>query len=186
MSYFLGFVIDREPKKKIKDVVRSIKGTFDDLGIPVRWSKPSTYHITLFYLGENYSILNRAILKKRLSQIDLREIGIQFGSVRVGISRNYKELIYLDVKEGGEQLRDLLLEVRKQLVQKDVSMFVPHLTLGRISKDLSSQEYRNVVRDISNMSRKINIQDISLTIQQMYLIQSVNGVYSFKMEFEIS
>ncbi|NLZ24299.1 hypothetical protein GX888_00925 [Candidatus Dojkabacteria bacterium] len=184
MSYFLGFVVDKESRAKIREVAASIKQAFDDFGIPVRWSKPSTYHITLYYLGERHSFLENLILNKRVGDVEFESIDIKFGSVKVGISRNYKELIYLDLKEGGEKLRELLLKLRKQLGQKDTSLFVPHLTLGRLSKEVSIQEYRNIVKDMSNMSKRLDISDIHFTAKELYLIESKDGVYSFKMKFE--
>lgn len=184
MSYFLGFVPDKQSNLKIRKVVSEIGMIFDDFGIPVRWVKPNSFHITLYYLGERYSFLNRFLLKKKISKISFKKINISFSSVKVGISRNYKELVYLDMKDGGEQLRELLLEVRKSLGGKDVSMFVPHLTIGRISKDLSQEEYRNVAKDVARVSKKLNLSDIQFTIDTIYLIQSKEGNYSFEMEFK--
>ena len=50
MSFFLGFIPDRESNYKIRKVVGTIGMIFNDFGIPVRWVKPSSYHITLYYL----------------------------------------------------------------------------------------------------------------------------------------
>ena len=69
MSYFLGFVPDKESVKEIQNVVKEANSLFSDFGIPVRWVKPDTYHITLYYLGENLSFFNQILLKKKLSKI---------------------------------------------------------------------------------------------------------------------
>lgn len=184
MSYFLGFIPDKESNYKIRKVIGDVGMIFSDLGIPVRWVKPSSYHITLFTFGERLSLFQRLVLKKRVSKLQFKEFEISLSSVKVGISRKYKELIYLDVNDGGEELRELLLRVRKQFGAKDVSIFVPHLTIGRVSKDLSKEEYRNIVRDIGNISKNLNIKDIKFKVKELYLIQSKEGVYSFKMKFE--
>jgi 2'-5' RNA ligase len=184
MSYFLGFVPDKESVKEIQNVVKEANSLFSDFGIPVRWVKPDTYHITLYYLGENYPIFNQMLLKKKLSKIKFREFKISFQNIKVGISRSYKELVYLDLSKGGEELRELLSQVRKEIGGKDTSLFIPHLTLGRISEDLSKEEYRNVSIDIAKLSKKLNLDSIEFSADTLYLIQSKNGVYSFKMKFE--
>ncbi len=38
MSYFLGFVPDKESVNKIQNVVKEADSLFSDFGIPVRWS----------------------------------------------------------------------------------------------------------------------------------------------------
>lgn len=185
MSYFLGFVPNRESNEKIRVVLRDISTVFDDFGIPVRWVKPNTFHISLYYLGESLNFINQIFLKKRISKIRFKEIKISLGCIKVGMSRKYKELVYIDIEEGGEELRELLLEVRKYIGGKDTSMFVPHLTIGRISKDLSKEEYRNLSKDVLRVSRKLKLNDIRFTIDSMYLIQSKDGSYSFKMKFDV-
>ncbi len=184
MSYFLGFLSDKESNSKIRRVLGEVRIVFEDFDIPVRWVKPNTYHITLYYLGENYSFINRALLKKKILKVPFPKIDVSFNSVKVGISRNYKELVYLDLLEGGDQLRELLLTVRRALGGQDSSMFVPHLTIGRISKDLSKEEYRNISIDIARLSKKLKLEDIKFTLDSIYLIESKNGDYTFKMKFD--
>ena len=184
MSYFLGFVPKKESKEKIGKVVDEIGMMFDDFGIPVRWVKPKTFHISLYYLGERLSFLSRFILGRKMKKVEFKKINVSFATVKVGISRNYKELVYLELKDGGEEMRELLLQLRNKLGGKDTSMFVPHLTIGRISKDLSQEEYRNVAKDISRVSKKLKLDEIEFTVDTIYLIESKDGDYSFKMKFE--
>jgi 2'-5' RNA ligase len=184
MSFFLGFLPDKESNYKIRRVVGDVGMIFSDLGIPVRWVKPESFHITLYHLGEHLSIFQRLVLKKRISKIKFRPFSVSLGGVKVGISRTYKELIYLDIDKGGEELRELLLQVRSQFGTKDISMFVPHLTIGRVSKDLSKEEYRNIVKDIGNISKNLKIKDIQFNVNELYLFESKEGVYCVKMKFD--
>ena len=186
MSYFLGFIPEKESKYKIGKVIGEVGMMFDDFGIPVRWVKPKTFHISLYYLGERYSFINKFLLGRKMKKVHIPKINISFATVKVGISRNYKELVYLELKDGGEEMRELLLQLRNNLGGKDTSMFVPHLTIGRISKDLSQEEYRNVAKDISRVSKKLKLEDIEFTVDTIYLIESKEGVYSFKMKFNAS
>lgn len=184
MSYFLGFVPNEESIRRIKGALSEVTPLFDDLGIPVRWVKPNTFHITLYYLGEYLNPISQYLLKRKLSKMSFKKIHVSLSSIKVGISRNYKELVYIDIKEGGEELRELLLNVRKNIGDSDSSMFVPHLTIGRISKDLSKEEYRNVAKDVSRVSEKLELSDIVFTLDSIYLIESKEGIYSFKMKFD--
>lgn len=185
MSFFLGFVPNQESKSKIRRVQAEIATLFTDFDIPVRWVKPNTFHITLYYLGESLNIFKKFFLKKRISKIHFKKIKVSFESVKVGISRNYKELVYLDFREGGEELRELLLQVRGVTDKQDTSMFVPHLTIGRISKDLTKEEYRNVANDIARVSKELKLNEIKFVIDSIYLIESKNGDYSFEMKLEL-
>ena len=184
MSYFLAFVPDKESANKIQNVVKEANSLFSDFGIPVRWVKADTYHITFYYLGENFPFFNQMLLKKKLSKIKFNKFKISFKNIKVGISRSYKELVYLDLSKGGEELRELLSQVRREIGGKDTSLFIPHLTLGRISEDLSKEEYRNVSIDIAKLSKKLNLDNIEFSADNLYFINSKNGVYSFKMKFE--
>lgn len=184
MNYILGFLPDEESNYKIRKVIGEVGMVFDDFGIPVRWVKPQTYHVSLYYLGSTDSFIKRFFLKRKLSKIQFPTFDISLGNVKVGISRSYRELIYIDLKEGGEQLRELLLKVRKTLGGDDVSMFVPHLTIGRINKDLSDEERRNVIKDIGNISGKLDTGKIKFRVNAMYYIESKYGAYSLRMKFD--
>jgi len=184
MSYFLGFIPDKEASYQISRVVAHISTLFDDFDIPVRWVKPNTSHISLCYLGDNMFFPKEYLLKKKISKIPFKKFKVSFNTVKVGISRNYQELVYLDLIQGGGELREYFSQVRKVLGEKDSSLFVPHLTIGRISKDLSKEEYRNVSSDVTRVSRRLKLNDIQFTIDSMYLIHSKDGVYTFKMKFD--
>ena len=184
MSYFLGFIPEKETKYKIGKVIGEVGMMFDDFDIPVRWVKPKTFHISLYYLGERFSFINKFLLGRKMKKVHIPKINISFATVKVGISRNYKELVYLELRDGGEETRELLLQLRNKLGGKDTTMFVPHLTIGRISKDLSQEEYRNIAKDISRVSKKLELEDIQFSVDTIYLIESKGGDYSFKMKFE--
>jgi len=133
--------------------------------------------MTLLFLGERFNFINNILFRFKLRDIKFKPFKIVFNTVKLGISRKYKELVYLDVKEGGDNLRALYLELRKRLGIKDEGNFVPHLTLGRISKDLSSQEYSNICKDLSIVTKGLNIKDIEFYVDNLYLIKSSDGNY---------
>ena len=184
MNYFLGFFPDEKTNYKIRKVVGEVGRIFKDFDIPVRWVKPETFHITLYNLGERHSIFHTLFVKHRFKKISFKPFDISLGKVKLGISRKYRELIYIDINEGGEQLRELLHQVRSTLRGSDSSTFVPHLTIGRVSKDLSEEEYRNLIKDIQNISKTLNIEEITFTVSEIFLIRNSNGNYSTLIKFD--
>ncbi len=184
MNYFLGFFPDDKSNYKIKEVVNEVRKIFNDFDIPIRWVNPENFHISLYSFGDTLNILQKVFVKKKITKIQFKPFEISLGKVRVGISRKYKELVYIDINNGGEELRELLHEIRKVIKGKDSSTFVPHLTIGRVSKDLSTEEYRNLIKDIQNISKQLKVEDISFFITEMYLIKNNEGTYTSLIKFE--
>jgi replicative DNA helicase len=55
----------------------------------------------------------------------------------------------------------MYLDLRKLLGKSDDTNFVPHLVLGRVSKDLSNQEYMNISRDLSRVAKELNVSKLT-------------------------
>lgn len=184
MNYFLGFFPDEKANYKIRKIVGEVGRIFKDFDIPVRWVKPETYHITLLSLGDRFNFFSKFLLSRKVKRIPFKPFDISLGKVKLGISRKYRELVYIDINDGGEELRELLLAARRYIKGNDSTTFVPHLTIGRVSKDLSEEEYRNLVKDIHNISKTLDIGSISFSVSEMYLIMSKEGDYSLLMKFD--
>jgi len=181
MSFFFGFFPDENTNYKIRKVVGEVGRVFADFQIPVRWSKPETYHMTVLHIGENLSFLRRLIWRFRLKTICFTPFKVSFNTVKLGISRKYKELVYLDTKDGGDVMRTTLLDIRKALKLKGEGNFVPHLTLGRVSKDLSDEEYSNLCKDLAVVAKGLDIEKIEFYVNDIKLIKSSGDNYSVLM-----
>ncbi len=177
MSFFFGFFPDENTNYRVRKVVGEVGRVFADFQIPVRWSKPETYHMTVLHVGEKLSILKRLIWRFRLKTMRVTPFKVSFNTVRLGISRKYKELVYLDTKDGGDIMRAMLLDMRKVLKLKDEGNFVPHLTLGRVSKDLSDEEYSNLCKDLAVVARGLDINKIEFYVNDIKLIKSSGDDY---------
>jgi 2'-5' RNA ligase len=186
MSFFLGIFPDKTTEEQIKKVVFEVKKVFDGFDIPVRWSQPDTYHMTLIYLGENLPFYKRIFFKYKLKKFSLKRFKLKFNKVKLGISRKYKELIYMDLLEGGEEMRELYLQLRNLLNLQEDSNFIPHLTLGRVSKELTDQEYANICRDLSVVTGKLDINKIQFFVNELKLVKSEDGKYQVLMNFSDS
>lgn len=170
--FFLGFCPDKEANQKIRKVSSELGKVFDDFDISVRWSNPNSYHMVMVPLDIKVPFIEIPILKYKLLRFCFSPFRVVFNTSRLGISRKYKELIYLDVKEGGEEMREMYLDIRKFLGKKDQGNFIPHLVLGRISKDLTDQEYTNISRDLSRVAKGLNIQDIHFFVNSLKIIKT--------------
>ncbi len=169
--FFLGFCPDKEAIKKIRKVSSELGKVFDDFDISVRWSNPDSYHMMMVPLDIKFPFLEIPILKYRMLKYCFSPFKVVFNTGKLGISRKYKELVYLDVKEGGEEMRKMYLDIRKFLGKKDQGNFIPHLVLGRISKDLCDQEYTNISRDLYRVAKGLDIQDIHFSVNALKIIK---------------
>lgn len=182
MDFFLGFCPDDNANSKIKKVVGEVSNIFDGLQIPVRWNDPSSFHLYILTLGHSFSFFKLLWFKYKLRGFTIKPFKVVFNTVRIGISRKYKELIYLDLKEGGEEMREILHELRKRLVIRDQGKFIPHLVLGRVSEDLSDQEYTNISKDLYRVAKGLEIKKIEFNVTGLKLIKNTSTGFSILLE----
>lgn len=186
MSFFIGIFPDQNTINEIKKIVGEVGKVFDGFEIPVRWSNPEKYHVTLIHLGNTLPFYKKLFFKYKLKTFSLKRFKIKFNTVKLGISRKYKELIYLDLLEGGDDMREFFLELRNMLCLQDDSNFRPHLTLGRVSKELSDQEYSNICRDLGVVTKRLNIENIQFFVNELKLVKSADEGYKVLMSFSDS
>lgn len=182
MEYFLGFCPDQEANHKIKKSIVEISKVFDGLDIPVRWIDPNSCFVEILPLGVDISFLRLLLIKYRLKNYYSQSFKVILNTVRLGISRKYKELIYFDVKEGGDSMRDMVLNLRKLLSLKDQGNFIPHIVLGRVNKDLSDQEYTNISKDLYHVGKNLNINDIQFYCTGLKLIRKSQEGFEILLE----
>jgi len=181
MNFFLGIIPDTKSNHKIRKIVGEIGRVFNGQQIPVRWVNPDTFHVTILFVGKDISLLKRYLLKRKIQRISFKPFDISFKSVKLGMSRRYKELVYLSVADGDEQMRSITEQLDPQGNIRGANTFVPHLTLGRVSKELTDEEFRNLSRDIDMMSKELNISNISFRVEEIFLIKSSDGNYDIVM-----
>ncbi len=183
MNYFLGFYPNQETSYRVGKIISSLDTIFEGQNIKVRWLTPDKYHISLLYIGSSLNFIDKLALDMKLKKFDIPMINMKFDKVAVGISRGYKELVYLTIGDGGEELRKLAFDLRGRLKKNDSEKFIPHLTLGRISKDLSSEEFKNITLDVREMNKSLKLDDISFTTKKLFLIESDNTTYRVVKEY---
>src|SRR5690606_37273079 len=108
---------------------------------------------------------------------------IQFDKAQLGITRQYKELVYLTISNGGDELRDLVFTLRETLGINDPGRYIPHVTLGRINKDLTDEEFKNLTQDVRNINKGLKISEVSFTPHRLSLVESNGPEYKVLKEF---
>lgn len=183
MNHFLGFFLDDRSRKKIVESVNDISSIFSDMGIEVRWVKPSNYHIKLQNLQGGVGPLKRMYISQKIKNIRKEPILVTVGDIRLGTSRSLKGLIYFELENGGDALRELRYEMLNTLKIKDNVQFIPHIAVGRINKDLSSQETSNILRDIENISADLIKKESVLRVGEIDLVKVEEGNYEILKKF---
>ncbi len=92
----------------------------------------------------------------------------------------------MDLIDGGEEMRKLYLELRNLLNLQDEGNFIPHLTLGRVSKELTEQEYANLCRDLSVVTKKLDVDKIRFFVNELKLVKSDDGEFQVLINFSDS
>ncbi len=183
MQYFLAYFPDQKTNFKVRKVVGELGRVFKDQSIDVRWSKPESFHVNVFFLGNDLNPIKLFFLKQRLKKISISPFTIQLEKANLGISRKYKELIYLSISKGGDELRDLVFKIRNELHIDDFNQFIPNLKIGRISKDLTEQEFKNLNQDVRNVNKVLNIKDIVFDSGQLCIVRNENEILEILHRF---
>ena len=172
MGIFLGFIPDEKNNYKIRKVVGEVGRVFEGQDVAIRWVKPESYHITLLYIGDKMNFLSKFFLLLKMKSFIVRKFKVVLDKANVGISRSYKELVYLSMKEGGDEIREMLYKLRGKVKVKETNVFIPHISLGRINKDLTSEEFRNLTVDVRNENKNLDISSISFEVDKLHLIET--------------
>jgi len=186
MNYFVGIVPDDSTNHKIRKVVREVGRMFDGQQIPVRWINPETFHVTVLFVGKDISFIRKIFLKNKVKKITFKPFKISFKSLKLGISGKYKELVYLSINQGDDEMRSITEQLDPKGNIREANSFIPHLTLGRVSKELTEEEYRNLSRDIVRESNQLDIKNISFEVKEVFLLKSKEGIYKIVMNCSAS
>jgi 2'-5' RNA ligase len=183
LNYFLAFFPDEKTNYKIRKVVGELGRVFDGQEIDVRWVKPEKFHVIAVFLGNDLNFVSKLLLEMKLGKFQVPRFGIRFEKASLGLSRRAKEKICLTISEGGDELRNLVFDLRNRLGINDPNLFIPHLTLGRVNKDLTDEEFRNLNQDIRVVNKKLKVPDISFTPESMSFIESDLETYKVLKQF---
>lgn len=179
MSYFLGVFPDQNANFRIRKVNAELARVFDSQGIPIMLVQPEQFHITVIWLGQDLSWIQKKLVNFKLRRWSSQPFEITLDRARLGFSKSYRELLYLDVDRGSDRLRDMVPKLMKLLRIKRDKSFIPHITLGRVGKDLSDEEYKNLTNEIYRISKLLLDDPIRFEFRELSFVHSHQGEFNF-------
>lgn len=186
MNYFLGFFLDDKSRKQIVKSVGRVSTIFSGMGIEVRWVKPSHYHIEIQKFENSVGFLKRLYISYKIKNILKKKVEISLGRIKLGTTKRMMGLLYIEIDNGGDLLRELRYDLLRTLKIKDNTQFTPHIAIGRINKDLSRQEISNISKDMDNVSKNLSHIGTSLEVGEISLIKTQDSHYEIVKKFEMN
>ncbi len=185
MSYTLAILPDQDIQYKVRSWLGELGDIFELQDVPVTYTDRSSYHITLIYLGKKYSFSKRKLLQLKFRGYSYRHFDISLDRVRLGIARRRRDLLFLPVIDGASDLRNMVYVLNERLNVARDQMFIPHMTLGRVRKDLTDEEFGNLTQSISDLNSSKKISEIRFPVKNFSLVQFDQGVAKELRKFEI-
>ena len=127
---FIGIPVSRDVFRRLERVVN----TFSDL--PVRWSLPENYHITVLYLGHVHPD-DVSWISQNLSDLfcDIESFDVVLDQVCFSGSSNDPKVVWATGPDNDQmQLIYQRILHALNLTQESVCSFRPHIMLGRVGQ----------------------------------------------------
>ena len=138
-----------------------------------RWIKPENIHLTLKFLG-NVSETNLEVLKKLLESrvSDCDRFDISVGEMGAFPSTRRPRVVWVKV-QSPDQLLNLQRSIEEGTTRlgyaQEKRTFMPHLTLGRVSRNAAPEE----VRQLSDLLDSTQVGFLgAMRVQSVHLFQS--------------
>lgn len=144
MRSFIGIQPDIQTREKIREVVEELLTAFRSQDINISPVDPDRYLIEVFDLGESFNLAKRISLEIKMKKFRFNPFSGNFDSVKLGLSKKDKGVLLFTINDGAEELRETVLRLINSLNLKREKIFIPHLAIGRVTKDLSDEEYKNL------------------------------------------
>lgn len=143
---FIAIDLSSEISHRLGEVTEQLQSRLKQ--VPVRWVPVENIHLTLKFLGD-VSINNLEILKKVLSNEVSRHgpFEISVGELGAFPSQRRPRVIWVGVKAPPELIdvqRAIEAETARLGYAPDGRPFSPHLTLGRVSRNATYQDTRQI------------------------------------------
>jgi 2'-5' RNA ligase len=147
-NYSIGIGLNGNEIPPIESQKQKLRELFVNLDIPVNWVSQERMAITVLSIGHDLNQIQNIYYKFKLRDFKYDKFIISFGPPKIGMTSKYRELVYMPIEKGADELRELLLLIANKINFHRTHSFIPHLTLGRVSKDLSEQEFRNLKHEV--------------------------------------
>ena len=156
MRLFIGVSI---PGFALKEIIKIQEMLRPGLGSSIRWTNPTSLHLTLKFIGETTEH-KRADIVKVIQDASKGFSGFSIDCIGLGVfpNRRLPKVIWLGF-ELKQELLKLQNEIDNNLVivgfGKEKQGFSPHLTIGRVNSQLASGESMFLNEKMDEFSGKV-------------------------------
>lgn len=164
MRLFVSVDID-ELAPAIADIQEPLTGLSG-----IRTTDPEQAHLTLKFLGNTEEDRLPAVsdaIERALAECNVDPFRAKFGSLGVFPEFDYISVIWLGVRDGGDQLVRLHEAIEDRTValgyNPEEHQFTPHVTLARMDHADSKAEVQEFVRTRDPIAGKTTINEVCLT-----------------------
>ncbi|MDZ7798358.1 MAG: RNA 2',3'-cyclic phosphodiesterase [Patescibacteria group bacterium] len=173
---FIGFDLSEPLKKRISNLIKSLKNKWPDL----KYVKKENLHLTLIFLGQiSDQDLWQTIETIQAVSRDFYPLSIESRGVELFPTLKKPKIISLSIKEKSK-LNELKRKINDQLAflniaRRENRIFRPHITLARIKKNNNKPDLKNTFLNFEERFNKIDIFESRLTKQGLVynIIQSI-------------
>ena len=152
----------------VRDLLRgTIKNLDDGMGGRIRWVRPEGIHLTLKFMGDiDVTVINK--LLSLLPEVANGFTPFELTMAQLGCFPNNRRprVLWAGVKGNLSALRDLHIAIDSLAgnigLPREDREFSPHLTLGRVNRNLSESH----IRHIGNLIKTTNLPDSPSWINQ--------------------
>ena len=143
---FIAIEFPQEVKKRVFQVSSKLQEIMKD--DPIRWVPEEKIHLTLRFLGdvskENIGLIQKIIQAEAMQQ---KPLDVSYGELGVFPNFHRPRVVWI-----GVQVPDALMTLQRRIeselnrigYQPDPREFFPHLTIGRVSRNVSPKAIRQV------------------------------------------
>ena len=129
MRLFVGIPLPEAVKQTISQL--------PDSTLPVRWTRPDAYHLTLIFIGEVQEPQANEIRNALYEITPMRGFDVEVASVGCFPDRKKPKVLWTGVQPH-EPVAELHRQINRMLctikAPKDEKKFHPHITFGRVKK----------------------------------------------------
>jgi 2'-5' RNA ligase len=171
MRCFIAIDLNHEVREKIREIQESIR----KLDVDVKFVEPENLHFTVNFLGDVDENGVNAIKKMLENVKNENEFVVKISGIGYFGSKNYLRVIWAGVKEGEDNLINLMKNVNKN-VKFGEKTSTPHLTIGRVRTSRNRETLVSFIENSKNVNMgEMDVKEVKLKMSKL----AMNGpIYS--------